>query len=116
MVLFVPRPPLLCHPPRPLLIFRAKVGTAWILIMAGHRGNSVGPTNHEARPINSWRRTRGVGEGVPGECNGQCNRNVCTCTNFCHVFVFELYNGSEQGILLFFYVIFLNANTLLRKM
>nr|KAF7419816.1 hypothetical protein H0235_010113 [Vespula pensylvanica] len=23
--------------------------------MTGHRGNSVGPTNHGARPINSWR-------------------------------------------------------------
>ncbi|KAL2715575.1 putative polypeptide N-acetylgalactosaminyltransferase 9 isoform X1 [Vespula squamosa] len=23
--------------------------------MTGHRGNSVGPTNHRARPINSWR-------------------------------------------------------------
>lgn len=33
--------------------------------MAGHRGNSVGPTNHGARPINSWRRARVGGQRDP---------------------------------------------------
>lgn len=52
----VPPSPQSRRPSRPfppLLIFRAKVGNTGILITARHRGNSVGPTNHGARPINS---------------------------------------------------------------
>lgn len=33
--------------------------------MPEHRGNSVGPTNHGARPINSWRRARVGGQRDP---------------------------------------------------
>lgn len=55
---------------------RAKVGNTRILITAGHRGNSVGPTNHGARPINSrpycgWERD-GCETAAATASNGRC--------------------------------------------
>lgn len=60
----------------PLLIFRAKVGNTGILIIARHRGNSVGPTNHGARPINSrpycGRERDGCEAAATRSGNGRC--------------------------------------------
>lgn len=77
------RHPLFRRPPAfsLLLIFRAKVGNTGILITAGHRGNSVGPTNHGARPINSrpycgGRGARWMRSGGGRRCGGGNGRRV----------------------------------------